>query len=210
VTEHYLVGFPDALEIHVADRPEITGQCSVGIDGNIDLGQYHRVRVEGHPLPDIVKEIASRVGVPAEQVHVRVLDYQSEPVFLFGQVVGWQRTVPYQGQETVLELLQRVGGITRGAAPDDVYVVRSHLDDGQRPQVFHVDLAAIVLTNDEHTNIRLLPYDQVYVGETRRAKLMHCLPVWMRPLIYTLTGTRPLARPPEKLPTEKREFKGPS
>ena len=44
----------------------------------------------------------------------------------------------------MLDLLQRVGGIAPGAAPQDVYVVRSHLGEG-RPEVFHVDLDAIVL-----------------------------------------------------------------
>jgi protein involved in polysaccharide export with SLBB domain len=80
----------------------------------------------------------------------------------------------------VLDLLQRVGGITPGAEPRDVYVVRPHLGDNQRPEAFHVDLHAIVLRHDHKTNIRLLPFDQVYVGQTRKAQIEQAIPPWMR------------------------------
>src|SRR5438093_1577377 len=83
---------------------------------------------------------------------------------LFAELVGRHRTIPYQGAETVLDVLQRVGGITPGAEPTEIYVVRSHIGDLQRPEVFHVDLEGIVIDRDHHTNIRVRPYDQIYVG----------------------------------------------
>jgi protein involved in polysaccharide export with SLBB domain len=191
VVEHYLVRFPDELEATVVGHPEITGVCMVGLDGCIDLGPIRRLRVEGKSPPEIAQLIAHTTGAPRDKVQVRVADYRSQVLILFGQVVGWQRTVPYLGQETVLDLLQRVGGITPDAAPGEVYVVRSHIIDGQRPEIFHVDLNAIVLRKDERTNIRLMPFDQIYVGETRRARLLKCFPRWMHPLLHPLLGTRP-------------------
>ena len=68
--------------------------------------------------------------------------------------------------------------------------VRSHLADDHRPEVFHVNLEAIVLKRDERTNVRLLPFDQVYVGETRQAVVERVVPPWFRPLYRTLTNTR--------------------
>jgi protein involved in polysaccharide export with SLBB domain len=129
---------------------------------------------------------------------VRVLEYRSAYVLLFGEVVGSQRSAPYRGPETVLDLLQRVGGITVGAEPKDVFVVRPHLGDSQRPEVFHVDLQAIVVKHDERTNLRILPFDQIYVGETRQAKVEKALPPWLRTLSQAIWDTRP----PEKKATE--------
>jgi len=103
-------------------------------------------------------------------------------------VTGWQRTIPYQGQETVMDVLQRVGGITAGAAPEDVFVVRAHVADGQKPEVFHVDLNAIVIKHDQHTNIRVLPYDQIYVGQSRQSKVLRCVPPWLKPVFLAAWG----------------------
>jgi protein involved in polysaccharide export with SLBB domain len=142
-------------------------------------------------LPEVAETIGAEVGVNPQEIRVRVLEFRSQHVLLFGEVAGHQRSVPYRGQETVLELLQRVGGITPGAAPDDVYVVRPHLGDNRRPQVFHVDLHAIVMKQDQRSNIRLLPYDQIYVGETRQARVENALPPWLRVISQALWDTRP-------------------
>jgi protein involved in polysaccharide export with SLBB domain len=180
------------LDIQVRGYGEISGACVIAPDGRINLGLGNRLRVEGKTLPDVAAVLAGHAGLPTGAVSVKVREYRSQPIFLIGQVVGWQRSVPYQGPETVLEVLQRVGGITPGAAVDDIYVVRAHVPDGPRPEVFHVDLKAILLHKDEKTNIRLLPYDQVYVGESARAKMLKCIPPCLRPMFFPVLGIRPI------------------
>jgi protein involved in polysaccharide export with SLBB domain len=180
VEQRYRVGCPDVIEVCFPERPEFAGPHEIGPDGRIDLGEYGKLRIEGRTTPEIVKLLARETGASPEAVQVRVTDFRSQHVLLFGEVIGWQRSVPYRGQETVTELLQRVGGITADAAPRDVFVVRPHLGDNKRPEVFHVDLQAIVLNHDDRTNIRLLPYDQIYVGETRRAQVEKAIPPWLR------------------------------
>jgi protein involved in polysaccharide export with SLBB domain len=122
---------------------------------------------------------------------VSVAAYRSQQVYLIGAVSGEQRAAPYQGPETVLDLLQRVGGLSAGAAPGDVQIVRAHVADGGAPEVFTVDLEAIVRKKNQETNIRLEPFDQVYIGESRSCRLSSCVPPWLRPLYETLCGMRP-------------------
>ncbi len=191
VAEKYLVHWPDVLEISIRGQFEPGRICPMSLDGRIDLGSLGQPRVEGQTPPEIGRELAEKLGLRRDQVQVQVREYKSQQVFLFGQVVGRQRAVSYQGQETVLDLLQRVGGITQGASPEHVYVVRAHIGDSQRPEVFHVDLEAIVMHQDRKTNIRLEPYDQIYVGETRQSCLEKCLPPCVRPLFRACCGTPP-------------------
>jgi polysaccharide export outer membrane protein len=191
----YRVGCPDELEIHVSGQPELNQRVRVAVDGRIDLGPAGRLYVEGLPTPVIAEHLAHRLGIPAAQVTVRVVGYHSQQVYLFGEVNNLQRAVPYCGPETVVELLRRAGGLTAEAAPDHVYVVRPHVVDGTRPEVFHVDLRAILLQGDERTNVRLQPFDQVHVGETRRAKWERCLPPWLRPLLVRLGSLPPTPAP---------------
>jgi protein involved in polysaccharide export with SLBB domain len=190
VAASYAVGCPDVLQLAVDARPDLTGRKEIGPDGCIDLGQSGRLRVEGQPLSAVARQIAARVGVPPVWVHVRVSEFRSEQIYLIGQVAGNQRAVAYQGPETVLDLLHRAGGVTAGAAPDEVYVLRSHVAEGRLPEVFRINLKAILLRHDQETNVRLQPGDQVFVGETRECCLERCLPPWLRPVLQTVCGTR--------------------
>jgi hypothetical protein len=96
--------------------------------------------------------------------------------------------VPYVGPETVTELLQRAGGLTAGAEAGDVQVVRSHVADGKAPEVFTIDLRAIIIDKDPHSNVRLQPFDQIYIGQSRRSCLSRCLPHWLRPFFNGVVG----------------------
>src|SRR5439155_27378857 len=128
------------------------GRQTIGPDGCIRLGDLGRLRVEGQTVPQAASQLAAALGLPPERVRIQVVEYRSQQIYLVGQVIGLQRTVAYQGPETVLDLLQRIGGVTPGAASDDVYVVRSHLAEGRSPQLFRVNLRGIVLRHEHSTN----------------------------------------------------------
>jgi protein involved in polysaccharide export with SLBB domain len=188
--EPYAVHCPDVLQVTLADRPDLSGQRTVGADGRIDLGPLGHPRVEGQTPDDILRRIATQAGIAPDRIHVDITAFNSQQIYVFGQVSGLQRAVPYHGPETVLDFLQRVGGVTAGAAPNEVYVVRSHVAEGGAPEVFHINLQSIILTHDQKTNLHLQPFDQIYVGETRQASRAKCFPPCLRPLYETACGLR--------------------
>jgi protein involved in polysaccharide export with SLBB domain len=220
VVQAYHVFCPDVLEFRAAGRPDLSGRRAIDSDGRIDLGKLGRLRIEGQSLPQVVNLLSEEIGIPSDRIQVRVAEYNSQQIYLFGQVMPpgdkaktdgddprlltglgaklprWnlaetsQRAVPYQGPETVLDLLQRVGGITPGAAPNDVHVVRSRLADNQPPQVFHIDLRAIVVGQHQSPNMRSPPFDQVSVGAAKRSGLETGLPRYLRPAYEKLCGIR--------------------
>ena len=49
------------------------------------------------------------------------------------------------------------------------------------------DLKAILLRYDDKTNVRLLPFDQIYVGESRQARVDKWFPPWLRPALPCLS-----------------------
>ena len=198
IVEHYLVACPDVLQVHVEDRDEFDGLYTVGPDGCLALGRYGSARVEGLTLPGVGQAVGEKIGARSERIQVRVAEFASRQLILVGEVIGRHRTIPYQGAETVLDVLQRVGGITPGAEPTEIYVVRSHLGDLQRPEVFHVDLQAIVIKQDNRTNIRVRPYDQIFVGETRQARIEKCISPWFRPVYQSVWNMLPSGKTPQE------------
>lgn len=188
VADRYVVHWPDVLEVAVAGRPELTGRRAVELDGQIDLGAAGRLRGEGLVVSDIARGVTELTDVPLDRVRVRVAEYNSQRVYLCGEGNGLQRAVAYQGPETVLDLLQRVGGIAPGAAPRNVYVLRANVAEGRKPEVCPLDLKTIVLDRDDRANLRLQPFDQIFVGETRGSSLQKCVPPCLLPLYKRLCG----------------------
>jgi protein involved in polysaccharide export with SLBB domain len=188
--EAYTVGCPDVLELLLDDHPQLSGQREIGPDGRIDIGGGRRLRVEGCTVAQITSFFNQVTETRPEAVHVRVAQYRSQQLYLLGQVAGLPRVVPYQGPERIADLLHRVGGITPGAAPNDIRVVRPHASEGQASEVLRIDLQAIVLRHDVRTNIYLQPQDQIYIGETRQCSILKCIPPWLRPVYETLWGMR--------------------
>jgi polysaccharide biosynthesis/export protein len=187
--ERYIVHCPDLLEVEAPGRLD-DAASQVGPDGCIPLADAGRFHVEGLTTPEIARAAADWLGLPPEQVRVGVVEYNSQQIYLFGEVAGGERSVPYRGPETVLDLLQRVGGLAPGAAVGNVQVVRSHVADGTSPELFQVDLEAIVLHGDPKTNVCLEPFDQIYIGQTKRSCLKPLLPPWIQALHERWNGMR--------------------
>jgi protein involved in polysaccharide export with SLBB domain len=194
VASKYRARCPDMLQVDIAGLPQHCGQLRIRPDSCIDLGDAGQPQVEGETIPEIIRTVAESVGVAPEQVHVSVAEHNSQYLYLFGQVAGSQRAVPYEGPETVLDLLHRVGGLQQGAAVGDITVIRPHVAEGKTPEVFHIDLAAIILRKDPETNILLQPFDQVHIGRSQRASYRECLPPWLRSIFgfqFSVFGARP-------------------
>jgi protein involved in polysaccharide export with SLBB domain len=186
----YTIACPDVLRLVLPARPELDGLYAVGPDGRLDLGLAGQPRVEGATPAEAGRRIGELLRLPVDGVGVWVAEYRSRHVHLFGQVSGSPRSVPWQGPETVVEMLRRTGGLQAGAAVNEVHVVRSQVAEGRRPEVYRIDLKAILTRGDPSTDLRLEPFDQIYVGELRRSSLCRLLPPWLRPTFCRLCGLR--------------------
>lgn len=195
VSRDYVVRSPDIIEFVCDPHPDASGPKIVGVDGTVDLGSRGKLQVDGRSVREITRVFSEKYNVPEEVVFVRVVEHRSQFVFVFGEVAGLQRAVPYQGPETVLELIKRIGGLTRHAAPEKIQVVRPHIAEGLKAEVFPVDLTAILDHDDHSTNIIIQPLDQVYVGQTRRSVWQKCLPPWMQSLFQTPDKVAPTLEP---------------
>jgi protein involved in polysaccharide export with SLBB domain len=177
----YLVRFPDTLEVRVGSRPDCCGTRPVTVEGTVWLGGGAEVPVSGLPAPDIARLIARELNVPDADVTVRVARYESQQLFLVGPNGAIQEALPYRGPETVVDLLRRAGK-TREADLLDVRVIRPHVADGLLPEVFLVDLHAILVNQEAKTNVRLMPGDRVQVGQSPPERVCCKLPPWLKPL----------------------------
>jgi protein involved in polysaccharide export with SLBB domain len=195
-TAYYVVYSPDVLGISITGRPDCDGLHPVDADGRITLDCVEFPRVDGHTVPQIAQLVAQKCGVPVGQVQVHVAEYNSQHLYVQSEAPGLPQVVAYRGPETIVEFLQRVGGVSQRGATHDIQVVRSHVADGRSPEVFHVDLQAILLKQDEHTNVMLESFDQIYIGQSRGSCFLTCMPPLLRPLFNKVCGVSRSANAP--------------
>lgn len=179
----YRLACPDIVEIRVASMPEASGQYVVSAEGRIALESLDCPRVEGETTASLTRRISDGLFVPLQHVSCRVTEARSRIVFVRGPIMGGDRAIAYEGPETVVNLIRRCGGLTPNADVRDVHLIRGNVAQGVKPQVFEVDLQAILMEGDQRTNMMLQPCDEIWIGELRRAKIGKALPPWMRPLV---------------------------
>ena len=187
----YRVGCPDVLEISFVDSPAWDAVAVVDVDGRLPLVQPGSPRVDGRTLSQIRDDLAALAGCPPERVQVQLAIPRSARVVVYGPIRGRARAVPYQGPEPVIDFLKRVGGLPPGSKLNQVYVVRPNVAVGTRPQVFRVNVGAVLVDGDGRTNVPLQPDDEVYVGETRRSSLSRVMPDWLGIVYRRVTGLMP-------------------
>ena len=187
----YRVEYPDVLEVAFTDHPEWDAFAAIDLDGRLPLDGPGRPRVEGLTLDEVRDELARSSGEPPDRVRVGLAAPRSRHVFVHGPVRGRTRVIPYQGPEPVIDFLKRVGGLPPGSRLSQVYLVRPNVVTGSPPEVFRVDVPAVLLDSNPATNIVLRPSDQVYVGETRFSTFSRILPAWLGRAYRRVAGLLP-------------------
>ncbi|VTS00071.1 polysaccharide export protein wza : Polysaccharide export protein Wza OS=Haematobacter missouriensis GN=CG51_11265 PE=4 SV=1: Poly_export [Gemmata massiliana] len=190
-TAAYQVGCPDVLEITFLDHPAWDAVAVIDVDGRLPLERPGAVRADGRTLTEIRDELAALAGCSPERVTVALAAARSARVVVYGPIRGRARIVPYQGPEPVIDFLKRIGGLPPGSKLNQVYVVRPNVAAAMRPQVFSVDVAAVLIDGNQRTNVTLRGDDQIYVGETKLSSLSRLMPDWLGTVYRRVTGLLP-------------------
>jgi polysaccharide export outer membrane protein len=158
--EFYAIGAGDALNVHLWKEPTLSGSVKVRPDGFITLPLINEVQVAGMTTGELRKVLESKYKAFVNDpfVTVRVEGIASSEIFLIGQVTK-PGAYPVTGNDTVVQLLTRAGGLTIFADRDDIKVVRR---EGEKVKEYIVDYDAI-LKGDLKQDILVRPGDRIIV-----------------------------------------------
>ncbi len=175
----------------------VRGPHLVRPDGHVSLGGYGSVRVVGLTLTQAKAAIEAKLSEtllnPAVAVDVQGYNSKSYYViFDFGGAGQQIRQLPVTGNETVLDAMAQMNGLSVVSDPARMFVARSTVP-GEPEQILPVDWQAVTQRGRAGTNFRLIPGDRVYVqsyplvaADVRLARLLSPIE---RLLGVTLLGT---------------------
>jgi polysaccharide export outer membrane protein len=158
--EFYQIGAGDTLGIVLWKEPALSGTVKVRPDGYITLPLVNEVQVIGMTTGDLRKVLETKYKefITEPFVSIRVESISSAEVFLVGQV-NKPGAYLLSGNESLLQILTRAGGLTIFADRDDIRVVRR---EGAKVTEYVVDYDAIV-KGDVKQDILLRPGDRIIV-----------------------------------------------
>jgi polysaccharide biosynthesis/export protein len=146
----------------------ISGPHLLRPDGTIALGTYGSVRVTGLTLAETRRAIEAQLSAYLldPQVFVDVQNYNSKLYYVILDGGGLGQTVrrlPITGNDTVLDAISQLNGLTVVSSKDRIWVSRP-APAGAGHQILPVDWRAISECGDTATNYQLMPGDRVFVA----------------------------------------------
>lgn len=150
-------------------QQQIAGEHLVGPDGTINLGIYGAVYVAGMTIEQtrhaIEQQLSQYFNDP--QVSVDVFAYNSKVFYIITEGAGFGDQVlrvPVTGNETVLDAISQVGGLSR-LSSTNIWISRPSPNCSGCDQIIPVDWDAITRGANTCTNYQILPGDRVFIAE---------------------------------------------
>jgi polysaccharide export outer membrane protein len=160
--EDTTLGQRDEFEVRVFRHDEMSGTYAVSEQGTINFPEIGIVEVVGKTPEQVEREIQHRLAdgfLVDPTVSVRVKEYKSKTISVFGQVRK-PTTIPYVAGMSIADAISQAGGFTPMARKDAVKVTRS-------------DIGARSAANKQKTVSFSVPVESIANGEAR--------PFYMRP-----------------------------
>lgn len=158
--EFYVIGAGDVLSINVWKEPSLTGPVKVRPDGFVTVPLVNEIQVVGLTTAQLRKMLEDKYKEFTVDpfVTIRLESIASSEVFLVGQV-SKPGALPLNGNETLLQILTRAGGLTPFADRSNIRVVRRN---GDKITEYIADYDGII-KGDLKQDILLRPGDRIIV-----------------------------------------------
>jgi polysaccharide export outer membrane protein len=186
---------PNVLSLSIAEGRGVQlvrGQHLVRPDGVVSLGTYGSVVVAGRTVREAKELIEDqlRKSLQAPEVVVSVLGYNSKLYYIIFEFGSGQQVIrlPVTGNDTVLDAISQVNGLTVVSDPKCVYVARSAAP-GEPDQILPVDWYGVTRRGRSETNYQLIPNDRIFVRAYPLAKVDAAVARFLSPIERLLGST---------------------
>jgi polysaccharide export outer membrane protein len=121
------LGPGDVVEIRVYQEPDLTGAYRLSPEGTVDFPLCGKVQLTGKTssqAADTLIACLAKGYIRNPQVTVLVREYNSQKIFVFGEVQK-PGTFPYESNMSIVQAITLAGGFTKQAARNYTNVTRT-------------------------------------------------------------------------------------
>jgi polysaccharide export outer membrane protein len=159
--EFYVIGYGDSISVQVWKEPTLSGGAAVRPDGYVTLPLINEVQVVGLSTAQLRKVLEQKYKEFTVDpfVTVAIGGIASTEVFLISPGTGRNSVMPLKGNESILQLITRMGGLGIFADRSNIRIVRR---EGTKITEFIVDYDAII-KGDLKQDLLLRPGDRIII-----------------------------------------------
>jgi polysaccharide biosynthesis/export protein len=166
VSNDYIIGPGDTLQVFVWRNPELSVTIPVRPDGKISTPLVENMVAIGKTAPQLSRDMETVLGEYVRSPKVNIIVTTAASAFSLVKVVGQvthPQALPYREGMTVLDAVLEVGGLSQFASGNRARIVR--MVNGQQTTI-HVKLADLVNSGDVRENVALKPGDVLVVPQS--------------------------------------------
>jgi len=159
----YRIQVGDVLDIRLLLNPELNEEVTVRPDGHISTTAAQDAVAYGRTPADLAETLRGIYGHELQnpRVTVEVKSFAPTRVYVGGEVNTPGEFITVGPTLTLSQAVARAGGTKLSSDDTSVFVIRR--GPGDKPQLFSVKWKALRQGRDPDADIRLAPYDVVYV-----------------------------------------------
>jgi polysaccharide biosynthesis/export protein len=159
--EFYVIGYGDSVSVQVWKEPTLSGTVTVRPDGYVTLPLLNEVQIVGLTTAQLRKLLEQKYKEFTTDpfVTISVGGIASAEVFLVGPGTGKNGAFPLRGNESILQLITRTGGLGIFADRSNIRIIRR---EGAKITEYTVDYDAII-KGDLKQDLLLRPGDRIII-----------------------------------------------
>jgi polysaccharide export outer membrane protein len=159
--EFYVIGPGDSFSVQVWKEPTLSGSVTVRPDGYVTLPLINEIQVVGLTTRQLrtLLEQKYKEFTTDPFVTISVAGISSTEVFLIGPGTGRNGAFPLKGNESIMQLITRTGGLGIFADRSNIRLVRR---EGAKITEYLVDYDAII-KGDLKQDLLLRPGDRIII-----------------------------------------------
>jgi len=182
---YYVLQVGDELAIRVFEQSQLDETIKIRPDGRISAMLLEDIPAAGQTTRELNAQLTAQYArfYREPKVSVIVRQFSNLKIYVGGEV-GQPGTIPLSGDITALSAIFQAGGLKTTARTDSVVLLRNV--DG-RATAYGVNVKEILSSGSG--DVKLQPFDVVYVPASKIAKVDRFVDQYIRQLIpLTLTG----------------------
>jgi polysaccharide export outer membrane protein len=167
----YRIQVGDVLDVRLMLNPELNEEVTVRPDGHISTTVAQDVPAAGRTIQQLDAELRQGYSHDLQNPRVSVVVRSFAPtrVYVAGEVNTPGEFITVGPTLTLSQALARAGGTKLSSDESDVFIIRRGPDD--KPEFLSVRWNAVRHASDPNADVRLAPYDVVYVPKSGIAEV---------------------------------------
>lgn len=170
--EPYRIQVGDVLDIRLMLNPELNEEVSVRPDGHISTTVARDELAYGRTIPELTAALTRDYSADLRNPRVSVILRSFAPtrIYVGGEVVNPGEFINVGPTLTLSQAIARAGGLKFDTGDQDkIFLIRRGPNDV--PEFFSTRFDAVMWGKDPTADIRLAPYDVVFVPRTTVAEV---------------------------------------